>query len=388
MAQADLIRANDNDQLSILTVLKERAAKHPLWESPLLRECAAGHLTLEDLSFVFSQYYLYSRNFTRFLGAALASLEDDKFRAQLSQNLWEEAGMLDIGERHSELFRRFLRQGLVVYPESMEYVDCSTHFASSYLESCSHGSGAQVSAFLALGTERLVGRLYSTFVRGLRAAGVDEDALRFFLVHMECDDQHAETLELVMLSYADEPGWLDSAWRAVDHAMNLRRRFFDQLFERARARRVKTLVGRVQERRSLCPESPDASELLARPDLEQALYARKVPHLGIDFTVDRLGFAAEVLDPRIVRIKPSANNEFHKHAHEAVFVFLEGTGEVRVNGTTIPVKAGDMVFVPRWAMHQTFNRGETEMVFLAVTDYGLTGKLYVGNYLRTARLAG
>ena|ERR1700678_1104862 len=40
--------------------------------------------------------------------------------------------------------------------------------------------------------------------------------------------------------------------------------------------------------------------------------------------------------------------------------------------SNIPVEAGDMVYVPRWARHQTKNTGDSELKFFAVTDYGFT----------------
>jgi oxalate decarboxylase/phosphoglucose isomerase-like protein (cupin superfamily) len=52
----------------------------------------------------------------------------------------------------------------------------------------------------------------------------------------------------------------------------------------------------------------------------------------------------------------------------------------------IPVVPGDFVFIPRWCLHQSVNESESEMVFLAVADFGLTGKSFTGNYLKTARL--
>ena len=35
--------------------------------------------------------------------------------------------------------------------------------------------------------------------------------------------------------------------------------------------------------------------------------------------------------------------------------------------------------VPRWAMHQTQNSGNVEMRFLAVTDFKLTERAYLGD---------
>jgi oxalate decarboxylase/phosphoglucose isomerase-like protein (cupin superfamily) len=43
------------------------------------------------------------------------------------------------------------------------------------------------------------------------------------------------------------------------------------------------------------------------------------------------------------------------------------------------VRAGDSVAVSRWAMHQTQNLGTTEMRFLAVTDFKLSQRAYLGD---------
>jgi len=52
---------------------------------------------------------------------------------------------------------------------------------------------------------------------------------------------------------------------------------------------------------------------------------------------------------------------------------------VLVDERTLAVRAGDTVLVPRWALHQTQNTGTTEMRFLAVTDFGLTERAYLGD---------
>jgi mannose-6-phosphate isomerase-like protein (cupin superfamily) len=76
----------------------------------------------------------------------------------------------------------------------------------------------------------------------------------------------------------------------------------------------------------------------------------------------------------------------HKHAHETVFIFLKGQGKVLVDNFENQVAAGDFAFIPRWCNHQSINTGNEDLVFLAVADFGLTGKSFVGNYLKTARL--
>lgn len=119
-----------------------------------------------------------------------------------------------------------------------------------------------------------------------------------------------------------------------------------------------------------------------------AVYANQNERLNIDFSVERLGFPEiQTMDPRIVRIAPGKNNELHKHAHETLFVILEGEGEVLVGKMWGKVKKGDVAFVPRWIFHQTRNTSATNgMVVLAITDFGFTSAV-LGDYDARTRLA-
>jgi len=119
-----------------------------------------------------------------------------------------------------------------------------------------------------------------------------------------------------------------------------------------------------------------------------ALYANTNERLNIDFRVERLAFPEmQTMDPRIVRIPPDRNNEQHKHAHESLFVILQGRGEVLVGEQWHAVGKGDVAFVPRWIVHQTKNTSATEeLVVLAVTDFGFTSAV-LGDYDRRTRLA-
>jgi quercetin dioxygenase-like cupin family protein len=118
------------------------------------------------------------------------------------------------------------------------------------------------------------------------------------------------------------------------------------------------------------------------------VYANQNERLNIDFTVERLGFPEiQTLDPRVVRIAPGRNNERHKHAHETLFVILEGEGEVLVGKIWGKVKKGDVAFVPRWIFHQTKNTSTTaDLVVLAITDFGFTSAV-LGDYDQRTRLA-
>lgn len=160
-------------------------------------------------------------------------------------------------------------------------------------------------------------------------------------------------------------------------------RFFGEL----QMERIGEMLVRISEQKSLTnvnqPEALISS--LSDPAL-RGLYDNKVDALNIDFSVAVLPFDLEVLDPRIVTVKPGKSNEMHKHAHETIFIFLKGKGKVIVDQFENEVNPGDFAFIPRWCNHQSINTGTEDLVLLAVADFGLTGKSFIGNYLKTARL--
>lgn len=383
-AVLDGSKRSEQGALASLAALRD---SHPFWSNRLFTACRTGSLTREDFQFIFSQYYLYSRNFTRYLNGLMINCEDDLLRSKLSENLWEEGGGTEPERRHSEIFRRFLRQGLGVDIAAIDFLDCTRYFVREYLDFCRGAPPAEISAFLSLGTESIVARMYGIFLEGLRQAGVAEPHLEFFHIHIACDDEHAQTLEEIMCSYSGQPGWYEACQRGLSHALELRQHFFESLYQEVQRRRVQGLLDRIQSRESLTPPGCKAEQLRFREsEGGELLYSNAHERLNIQFSVTRAPFPTEVLDPRFVRIPPGRNNENHKHAHETIFVVLKGSGEVHVDERVVPVEAGDLIFVPRWSMHQSRNTGSEELVLLAVADYGLTGKAYVGDYLKTARM--
>src|SRR5580704_15188007 len=205
-ATEDRRRAVDGKPLeAALLGLHAAQADHPFWNNRLFKACAAGALTREDYKLLFSQYYLYSRSFTRYLAALMANCEDDLHRARLTENIWDEGGGLAPELRHAEIFRRFLRDGLGVDVDAIDFLDGTRLFVRQYLDFCAHAHPAAGAAFLSLGTEGIVSRMYGTFLHGLLRAGLAEEHTAFFRIHMACDDEHAQTLEQIMMGYASMP---------------------------------------------------------------------------------------------------------------------------------------------------------------------------------------
>jgi quercetin dioxygenase-like cupin family protein/pyrroloquinoline quinone (PQQ) biosynthesis protein C len=373
-----------------LKELERFQAQHPIWDCRFIRACRAGLIMRDDFKHVFGQYYRYSKNFTRYLTALMTNCESDYFRSRLSENLWEEGGGADPDKRHAELFRRFLSEALDVDSNGIQYQSFADVFFHQYLDFCRNSSALAGSAFLSLGTEGAISRLYGYFCEGLLKAGIPEEQLLFFRLHMECDDEHAITLAELMRSYSDTPGWFDQCKEAINHALNIRRQFLDDVLDFVLQSRLQGLLGRLRDEHSLVSKDATAKDFVSSRTAPGAalsgLYSNRVEPLNIEFSVSRVDFGAEVFDVRQVTIAPHRNTEHHRHAHESLLTVVKGKGRVLVGDFTVDVKAGDTVFVPRWSMHQTQNITDEPMELLAVTDYGLTRHAYLGDHLRSTRM--
>jgi uncharacterized cupin superfamily protein len=56
-----------------------------------------------------------------------------------------------------------------------------------------------------------------------------------------------------------------------------------------------------------------------------------------------------------------------QYANEEMFVILEGSGTLRYEGATFPVKAGDVIATPTGKAHQIVNSSDAELRYLAIS---------------------
>ncbi|ADO68431.1 cupin domain-containing protein [Stigmatella aurantiaca] len=371
---------------ALLEQLHVKLATHPFWEKPLLKACRLGHLTREDYALVFSQYALLLGSHTRFLHALVAQCETEPERIRLTQTLWEEVG-LKPEKRPAALFHRFLKDGLGVNADTIRFHDATRYFVRECLDTCLGAPQSSASAFVTLGMEALVPRLYSIFVDGLLQANVSDRYLPFFYWHMAASPGRLSSLEALVLSHAHEPGWADTCLSAMERALELHGNFLEGLFETVHHRRLRPLLERIQARLPLTPEHPDP-DTLHLDDLSRVLSFYQYSHEeeGIDFSVDRVPFPAEVLETNVVRVAPGHTTELREHAHEVLFVVMSGMGRMHVRGTEVEVKPGDAVFVPRWAANQARSLGPEALTLLSVTDHGFTRLAHDEEVLRAMRL--
>ena len=360
----------------MLERLHAAQAEHPFWDNRIFRACAAGALTRDDFRVFFSQYYLYCQSFTRFLAAMMTACENDLHRARLAQNIWEEGGGVAPGEPpRRDLSAASSARKLGVDLDGIDFGDAARFFVREYLDHCLRAHPAGGSAFLSLGTEGIVPRMYGILVDGLLRAGVPEEHLRFFRIHMECDDEHAETLERMMVSYADRPDWFETCHRSMDYALSLRQRFFEQLYESIEVKRLSSIC-RASASSAGCRWSSERAGGEGAPAGTWARPALPLYTNADDPAGDRLLGGAGAARHRRARRPPSS-----RACRRGAATRSTGTPTSRCSTSSRGragsagqpvlrrgVTPGDLVFVPRWATHQSATApGTPDLTVLAFT---------------------
>jgi uncharacterized cupin superfamily protein len=94
------------------------------------------------------------------------------------------------------------------------------------------------------------------------------------------------------------------------------------------------------------------------------LYEGHSARLGPGTAARQLGCSFDVVPPG----KQTCPYHLH-HAQEELFVILEGSGTLRVAGERLPVKAGDVIFMPAGPEypHQILNTSDAPLKYLSLS---------------------
>ena len=126
------------------------------------------------------------------------------------------------------------------------------------------------------------------------------------------------------------------------------------------------------------PEVPQAAtaEALARRlirnfndaplerQVREPLYDTLCARLGAGTAATKLGASVDTLAPG----KRGCPYHFH-HAQEELFVVLEGRGTLRVAGELLPIRAGNLIFIPPGPAypHQIINSSDAPLKYLSIS---------------------
>ncbi|MBA3773241.1 MAG: iron-containing redox enzyme family protein [Ramlibacter sp.] len=197
---------------------------------PFMQRCADGTVSMAQLRRFLVQQGKYSAHFTRYLCALISNLAEAEDVLRLASNLAEELGYGEHGGvPHSRLYAQMLRGfGLSLDdeptgPQTQGLID-------TMLMLCRQPGGLAGLGALCLGAEAVVPAVYSRVIDGFTSQGVDSDGLAFFSIHVECDDDHAQTMfEMVDRLCSESPVNRSKVLNGAEIAVNARLRFFDAL---------------------------------------------------------------------------------------------------------------------------------------------------------------
>lgn len=214
------------------------AELHPLWQHPFLERCRTGQLTLREVRVLAVQMYKFSQAFNRILAGIISCCSDEKAQLVILENLMDEMGQGNVANTHPELFRHFTRtlgidDGILLVtppePETQAMID--TYLALPH----KYGYLAALGA-VCFASEGIVNSLYTQIRQGIVGASpFPPEALVFFEVHIDLDDDHAAHLEALIaprLKTAEDAVYLH---RAVKTAMDSRLQFFSGIQRAAAA---------------------------------------------------------------------------------------------------------------------------------------------------------
>ena len=98
--------------------------------------------------------------------------------------------------------------------------------------------------------------------------------------------------------------------------------------------------------------------------VREPLYDTLCARLGTGTAAIKLGASVDTLAPG----KRGCPYHFH-HAQEELFVVLEGRGTLRVAGELLPIRAGDVIFIPPGPAypHQIINSSDAPLKYLSIS---------------------
>ena len=98
--------------------------------------------------------------------------------------------------------------------------------------------------------------------------------------------------------------------------------------------------------------------------LREPLYDAQGARLARGTAARKLGASIDVLAPG----KRGCPYHLH-HAQEEMFIVIEGSGTLRVSGEMLPLKAGDVIFIPAGPdyPHQIINTSDAPLKYLSIS---------------------
>lgn len=237
---------------AFLAQLRDDIRTHPAVNHLFLNRLATAPFSRHDYRVFADNHIPLVGVFTTYLEVLLLRAPDSQARLWLAKVLVDEYGEGSDGHDHATMYRRFQRScggalgdGSVPEP-ARRFIE--THIAMVREEPFLVGLGA-----VGPGHEWAIPQMFDAVIPGLRRAGFDEEAIAYFTLHVEQDDDHGAWLEESLADYADTREACDQIRRGAMASLEARARFWDG---------VQRAVVRYRQPRTIRQDRPDPRSAL------------------------------------------------------------------------------------------------------------------------------
>ncbi|UOF90198.1 iron-containing redox enzyme family protein [Fodinisporobacter ferrooxydans] len=169
--------------------------------APFFTHLRQGLYNYEQIRYFAIQYFHYSKNFPRILGAAISAMSPvDEWWIPLADNLWDEAGRGIAGRSHAELYKTFLFSvdpavplnefGLPVNPPVSTAV---TNAIDTFITFFRQATPLQAMSAVGFGSEFFAGEVMGAIGQGLRHPNYTSSKpfdITFWNVHADDHEPH------------------------------------------------------------------------------------------------------------------------------------------------------------------------------------------------------
>ncbi len=197
--------------------------------SQFVQKCNNQTITMPELRQFLIQHAMYSKYFTRYLCALISNLESSEDVILLASNLTEELGLtLSHTTPHSILYRNMLRD-FNIHDNELIANESTVHLINTMFMLCKNTDYMNGLGALYLGAEFIVPSFYTSIINGFIGCGIDKSKLSFFQIHIECDDEHAETMKNIILDKVNNKVNLLTLINSGELAINSRLQFLNSI---------------------------------------------------------------------------------------------------------------------------------------------------------------
>jgi pyrroloquinoline-quinone synthase len=196
---------NDILQTNYMQQLDRQLNENHLLKHPFYQAWSAGKLSMNNLRDYACQYYHHVDAFPRYISATHSNCPLPEARKVLLDNLNDEEGMNGL-DSHPVLWLQFT-QGLGLSEAtviSSELFSETKQFIDKFLELSRSSYAEGLGALYAY--ERQIPQTAGSKITGLKQFYdiTDEPTLKFFLVHLEADVEHAEATKILIKNLPTE----------------------------------------------------------------------------------------------------------------------------------------------------------------------------------------